>query len=281
MMPPIRFQLLTHDIAIHVDDAGIRQALAYLALDANHAAPPRLALNYIVLPAAGGGFDISENGSRIAAGIAPDAVMPLLYSACHKAAHDALPPHLRLHAGCATLGSKRILFVGRKGAGKTSLMLRLAFDDTEVQTDERMLIFADGQTLPYPRRFHVRPGSLDLLPELAAHHHRLPVAQTPEGGRLYAFAPSDIGRRWRIEPGPVDALVFLKGSHGAASRIEPLGLEPAMRRLHRQTTFPVRNSEWFTVLLRVASCADSYLLYNGDLNASATILRQTFTAAPH
>lgn len=277
-MPSIRFQLLTHLVEIAVEDAAIREHLAYFVPDAEQPAPPEAALRYEVIPQAGGCFALAENGALLDRNLDALDIMPLIYARCHEAVYRALPAHLRVHAGCATLDGRRVLIIGSKGAGKTTLMLRLMFDGVEVQGDERVLVFADGQVVPFPRRFHIRPATLALLPELAAGRFSLPSAATSDGGRLFSFAPSDAGQRWRISRQPVDAVVFLHPSHGQETSIRSVTEEGLIRRLRRQTSFPEQSSEWFGILLQVAGCAAGYLLYNGEPRASAVALRHIFSA---
>lgn len=276
--PPIRFQALSHQVEIAADDPGVRAALAYLAQDAVHAEPPKTHLAYAVVPLREGGFVIFENGREIARGLDAVGAMHLIYRVAHGVVLGALPPHLRLHAGCATLAGRRVLFVGHKGAGKTTLMLRLLFDGVEVHGDELVLVPAEGDPQPFPRRFHVRASSLPLVADLAAVLPRVPSTPASEEkeGLLHAFAPTDAGFAWQVAPAPVDAVVFLSGGHGEATAIRTVTKVGALRRLRRHTTFPERSAAWFSVLLRLVDSATGYLLYNGDPAASAAVLAQTF-----
>lgn len=276
-MERMAFQMLSHQIRVAFAGPEVGEALRYLAVNAEHDAPPSAVLNYEVGTSADG-FGVVADGAEAAAGLDAEGVMRCIYSSVYGALHAARPPHLRIHAGCADLGGRRVLFVGRKRAGKTTLMLRLLRDGHPVQGDETVLVEADGTAFPLPRRFHVRTGTFDLCPWLEAAREAAPRLLGTNGEMIHALAPDELGCPWSITPAPVEALVFLKPNHGGSSSLLPLKTEGAAQRLARQTTLPETSPEWVEMLFRLIHCSRAYLLHNGDPGHSLDLLRDEFNA---
>jgi hypothetical protein len=264
----IRFQLLTCAVEIVTDDPSVCDALRYLVPDAEQSCETRARVRYEVMRGPDGGFSVLEDGRPIGGGLTPDGVMELIYTACHEAGYRSLPPHLRLHAGCATIAGRRVVVLGSKEAGKTTLMAQLLAEGVDVHCDELVLVTADGMALPFPRRFHVRPTSLPLIDGLADVAARSPRARTSEGDVVYSIAPTDFGRPWRITPAPIDALVFLRRNHGSH-----LPVEKAVNRLHSRVGFPERSVEWVAVLIELVNKTRNLVLKNSIPKESAAMLK--------
>lgn len=275
----LHFRLLTHDVEITCDTAELFSTLRFLSQDADQAGDAIARIRFAVETQSPGRFVVSADGAP--AGIAPDpeGVRDLIYRILHQAVHDSLVPHMRVHAGLATLGGRRVLFVGRKRAGKTTLMLGLLADGVEVHADEMVLIDEGLMATPWPRRFHAREGAFRLIPGLAALWPHLPAQPDPHGQTVWAISPTDLGRPWRISPTVVDDIVFIRPAHGQASRIDPLEETQAVRRLTRRTTFPDRSIAWLSAPLRLVHCSRTFLLYNGRLEESKALLFDLFSGS--
>lgn len=273
----IRFRLLTHAVTIACTDSRVREALRFLIQDAEHKGSPVVHAHYRVGEMAGGRFAVTMDGEPVGVALEPGGVLDLIYTSIHEAVHWMHPAHLRVHAGMATLGGRRVLFVGRKSAGKTTLMLQLLLDGVEVHGDEMVLVSRDLLATPLPRRFHVRPGSFGLLPALASVVPALPVQSDAKGHVVHALSPTDLGRPWRIFSAPVDAIVFIRPAHGRESTIAPLDNVRAARRLMRQISFPDRSIDWVEAQLHLVHGASNYLLYNGSPQASALLVNNIFS----
>lgn len=273
---PIRFQLLHCQIEIDTDSPAVRSALAYLTVDAQQDVTPHAHALYRVAERAGV-FDVFENGIPCGSGLDPQGVLHTLYTLVHEQAYRAHPPHLRIHAGLAAIAGQRIMIVGPKRAGKTSLTLRLAQDGVDVQGDELVVIDATGCARAFPRRFHVRSGTFRIIPELEGYRGRCPSALTPLGNRVHALAPTDLGRCWHITGGPVDAIIHLERQEGHSSRLHRLEPEESLARLQCQTTLPERSVFWVSTLIALVDGARNYLLHNGDLTTAAAMIKDLST----
>ena len=73
---------------------------------------------------------------------------------------------LGTHAGVVEIGGRAFLLAGQSGRGKSTLTLGLVRRGAGFLTDELALITSTDTVLPYPRALHVRPSTVDLLPEL-------------------------------------------------------------------------------------------------------------------
>jgi hypothetical protein len=272
----LHFRLLTHEVEITCDSPELLSSLCFLAQDAEQAGDAIARIRFAVETQAPERLMVSVDGDPVGIALDPEGARDLIYRVLHQAVHEGLASHMRIHAGLATLGKRRVLFVGRKGAGKTTLMLGLLADGKEVQADEMVLIDDRLMATPWPRRFHAREGTFRLVPSLAALRPHLPAQSDRDGQTVWAISPRDLGHPWRISPAPVDDIVFIRPVHGQPSRIAPLEGTNAVGRLTRRTTFPDRSIAWLSAPLRLIHCSRTFLLYNGCLEESKALLLDLF-----
>lgn len=278
-MTLIRFQLLHCLIEIDGPDPQVQAALAYLVVDAVQDVVPRITVRYQVT-AETGGFVLTEGGLPVAVGLDASGVMQKIYTLAHEKAYSVHPPHLRIHAALATVSGRRVMIVGPKRAGKTTLITRLLHDGVDVHGDELVLVDADGLAIAFPRRFHVRPGTFLAIPELSGRQEHFPSTRTPKGTRICAMAPTDFGRDWQISAGPLDAVIHLERSQNALSRLEEIPSASSLERLHWHTAFPARSILWSAALLRVVNTAKNFVLLNGDLTEAAAVVKRLWNHEP-
>jgi hypothetical protein len=154
----------------------------------------------------------------------------VVYQRCYGLAAEALQHAgwVGLHGGLATVDGARVLVAGPKGAGKTTLALRLLFDGHAVEGDERVYL-RDGDAVALPRRFHCKPGVGELVPELAPLLPSLPTTTAWADGSpqtIAAFDPTEAGLSWELRCGPVDACILLAppatAPDDAGPRVDPL-----------------------------------------------------------
>jgi hypothetical protein len=136
-----------------------------------------------------------------------------------------LPGAPVLHAACLRHSSRRFLLVGPKGAGKTTLALRLMREGYEIEGDEHVFLKKEGIVVR-PRACRVKEHSLAHLTEYAETISSSPFYQDLQNGRIFNVDPRWLGSTWRIEQGDVNYVVFLRANHGGPSSIRPL--EPSI-----------------------------------------------------
>jgi len=100
-----------------------------------------------------------------------------------------------IHAAAAVYRGQALILAGRSGFGKTTLMLGLLHRGLPFLSDELAVVEqATQRILPYHRSLHIRPGTLDLIPELHVHK---PLPRCALGG----------GNEWVLAPEELDQLL--------------------------------------------------------------------------
>lgn len=98
-----------------------------------------------------------------------------------------------IHASAVVRRGVALALAGRSGQGKTTLALGLLRRGLGLLSDEFAVVGPDArQLLPYHRSIHVRPGTPELIPELAFLYDR-PQRQLG-GGSEWAVTPHDLER---------------------------------------------------------------------------------------
>jgi len=181
---------------------------------------------------------------------------------------------IRIHAGYGERGGRRFIVVGDKGTGKSTLMVKLLLSGFRVTGDELVLV-RDGEAFPFPRRFHIKQGSVPLLPEMAGLFETLPWNDTTYGHKMFSFSPTDAGLEWRVDAGKIDAVFYLEPNHGGATFIEEcpklVMLEKIMPMTFLSETGDHRK---IPALCRMVDEADCYILRNGDLRGAVDALQE-------
>ena len=126
-----------------------------------------------------------------------------------------------IHAASLRRGGRRILIAGSKGAGKTTLALRLVRSGYEFEGDEHVFVEPDG-VIARPRACRVKATSVPLLPEISEIVLSAPAYADVRGNRVFNVLPTAIGGPWRIEKGQVDCVIVLHPNHGGYSSLRPM-----------------------------------------------------------
>lgn len=119
-----------------------------------------------------------------------------------------------IHAGAVVERGGAWAVVGRSGQGKTTLTLGLLRRGMGLLSDELMIVEPNTQRiLPYRRSLHVRPGTVNLIPELRFLLDR-PRHQIG-GGSEWALTPDDLIRMFPhalAAPAPLRGVLLLDGT---------------------------------------------------------------------
>ncbi len=169
-----------------------------------------------------GPWVLSQGGDRVAAFRDLESLLFVLYRRCYGRAgeHLALAGWQTVHGGLVTIDGRRVLVVGDKGAGKTTLMMRLLADGHAVEGDENALT-RDGLAVALPRRFHVKPGTAALVPELSDALADAPRTHLSDGTPIIGFDPTEAGLGAATRLAPVEVAVVLR-----SDAAEPRGWRP-------------------------------------------------------
>ena len=184
-----------------------------------------------------------------------------------------------VHAAVAIIGGRRIVFVGDKGAGKTTLMLRLVQEGHAVHGDESLILEDEGP-ISYPRCLHVKETSLDILPGLSNRIRSMPSVTDWFGNVAYICPPSFLGGEWTITPGAIDDLVFLEPNFGGSSILSSLSREDSFARLIEFSFLPETGRARAAARLRnLAVEGHCWRLQTGNLDEAVARLRRLYKSA--
>ena len=188
--------------------------------------------------------------------------------------HLDLGGWLSLHAALVTVGRRRVLLIGDKGAGKTTLALRLLVDGFDVEGDE-MVVTRDGMAVALPRRFHVKPGTGELVPQAIDALTGSPRAALGDGTPIIGLDPVALGRPTRTRLAPVDGAVLLRANHGGGSIIEPIATVDLVARCiaHARPGGDSR-SQLFATLAALLGQAEGYEMAVGPLDDAVAALKR-------
>jgi len=265
-------RLLWHTVHV-AGEPAVLDVLLPLLPQATHPMPPRAEMRYRVLRHADG-WEVQEEGDRLAVVPTPQAASDAIYVRAHRRAFElaSLAGWSRVHALTVDLGTVRVLVVGPSGAGKTTLGLRLLFDGEAVQGDESVLVHRTGSSLAVPRAFHLKDGTADLVPELRG----LPPLTRVED--VAVLDPSTVRSPWVLTEAVVDRVVLLdrlpEGRTGAA-HVEPVPGPVVLEALVQQA-FPVTEGkgELVRTLVGATAGASGHRVVSGHPAATVDALRR-------
>ena len=223
----------------------------------------------------GEGYRIIEDGDRPGYSVPSrmDMINKLL-ALLHAKALSHFEGTIRIHAGYGERGGRRFIVVGDKGTGKSTLMAKLLLSGFRVTGDELVLV-KDGEAFPFPRRFHIKQGSVPLLPEMAELFETLPWNDTTYGHKMFSFSPMDAGREWKVDAGKIDAVFHLEPNHGKKTYIEECPKYRMVERVMPMTYLSDTEDHLkIPALCRIVDEADCYVLGIGDLEGAVGALQQ-------
>lgn len=146
-----------------------------------------------------------------------------------------------VHAASIEMGDGMVLFVGDKGAGKSTLICALGLSGAKVLGDEHVILNG-GKAITRPRTLRLKTGSLQWLPQtfcdtVSTHH----FVTDWHGFRIFSVPPSVFGSPWVLSPMPVRAVVMLTPNHGGASSMRRITADEATPRLFDNAVLPTRS----------------------------------------
>lgn len=168
-----------------------------------------------------GRYRILEDGNTIAEVVDTRSLIDAIHPRLFAYTLQERPRSGIIHAALLRRQGQRILIAGSRGAGKTTLTLRLIQSGYEMEGDEHVFIDPDG-VIARPRACRVKQSSLPFFPDLAPVIEAAPSYQDVHGRLIFNLQPTAIGSPWRIEKGGVDCIIVLRPNHGGFSSIRPI-----------------------------------------------------------
>jgi hypothetical protein len=196
------------------------EAMRYLECNPEVITAPGADLRISVEPFRGR-YRIVKEGQTIEEAVDTRSIVDFLHARLFSYALQERPRSAIVHAALLRRRDKRMLIAGSRGAGKTTLTLRLARAGYEMEGDEHVFI-DDGGVIARPRAYRVKETALPLLPDLGDVILASPNYQDVRGRRIFNVDPTTIGGKWRIEQGSVDCVIVLRPNHGGYSSLRPM-----------------------------------------------------------
>lgn len=211
---------LRRRISLQSKDVAVLHALRYLACDPDIEGAPALASTIRVEPHRHA-CRIFDGDDLLSEQFNVRGVVEFLHAHIFQLSIDDLPSTPVLHAACLRRGERRLLLVGDKGAGKTTLTLRLLLHGYRMEGDENVFV-RNGLVVARPRGLRIKENSSRFLPELADLLPQLGYLTDYLDQRVYNLDPRLLGFDWRIEEGRADVIILLRANHGGYSSIRPV-----------------------------------------------------------
>lgn len=179
-----------------------------------------------------------------------------------------------IHGATVVVEGRRVLMVGHKGCGKSTLSLHLVMAGHDVEGDEHLMI-RESEVIARPRTLRVKEGSLRLVAGLPAALFEAPSILNWDGTAIRSVSPAVGGRPWVIRAGRLDAIVFLVANHGGRSGARRIAGNDAFGRLMSEIMLPRTGVAAATGRLRrLALEVPAYQLLVGDLDTAEWHLRK-------
>jgi hypothetical protein len=197
---------LWHHVRIEVPDETIERAVHLVGQHAVHPFEPRAAIE-LAVRRRDGRYVLFDRGDRVSDLDSSRQVLDAVFQRVHRRAFElaSLLGWARFHGAVARIGSTRLVLAGPSGSGKTTLAAACVTSGGVVEGDESFLA-RDGRVVAVARRWHVRPATVELLPE-AGWLREAPVLEAEPPLRL--VDPCEHGFEWTLQDGPVDGVVVL------------------------------------------------------------------------
>jgi hypothetical protein len=268
------FQLLSAQVELSYDDPRLRDSLRYLAVSARQPLAIRKQLNYRITGL--GPYVIHEEEDPLATAASADDVVGIVYERVYARTLERffLSGWVLLHGAVTTIGGHRLLLLGHKGAGKSTLSTRLLFAGYPVEGDESVLE-RDGQFLTLPRAFHLKPGIEENIPELRDKLSQLPRFPLDDG-HVTSMHPDALGFAWEIQCGPVDGIIWISPNHGESTELrayEPFSM--VQRTLESILAWQLPRGDLVGLAARLGG-AGGHELCLGDAESAVKVLAAEF-----
>jgi hypothetical protein len=229
---------LWHHVRIELPDETTERAVHLVGQHAVHPFEPRAEIE-LAVRRRDGRYVLFDRGDQVTELDSSRQVLDAVFQRVHRRAFElaSLLGWARFHGAVARIGSTRLVLAGPSGSGKTTLAAALVTSGGVVEGDESFLA-REGHVLAVARRWHVRPATMELLPEAAWLGHAPVLDAVPP---LRLVDPTEHGFEWTLQDGRVDAVVVLFPAEPRQAAVEHLDGAGVVSTLLDQS-FPVTES---------------------------------------
>lgn len=275
---PISFQVIARSwsrrVALLTSDVNVFQALRYLECDPEIAGASQDDVVVSVEPH-GSCFRIVQEKVVLSEQRSAKDVTEFLHGHLVLLSLDDFPTTPLIHGASLRREGHRILLVGPKGAGKTTLTLRLIQEGYEFEGDENVFVTFEG-VLARARGIRIKKSTATILPKLTELLSAAPYYENNLGDRIYNVDPRQAGASiWRIEMGPVEAVAILRPNHGGKSSMRPVSSLALVQEVLRETGLPeTERAAAIGAIAKVIGNARGFELSLGDLAGAVDCINQ-------
>jgi hypothetical protein len=263
-------------ITLSTSDAAVYQALRYLECDPDIARTPSEHISYTVEPYRSY-YRIAQDGLNMREQITPRGVSETLHAELTILSLGDFPNAPLIHAASLRRDGRRILLVGPKGGGKTTLTLHLIRAGYAIEGDENVFVTSDG-VVARPRALRVKESAASFMPHLAEALDAAGFYQNAPGMRVYNLDPRQAGAAsWRIEQGHVDAAVLIRPNHGGFSSLRPVSPLQLVREVMAECGLPQAGRAGAVgAIAKVIGNAKGFDLSLGDLAGAVAAIDRVY-----
>jgi hypothetical protein len=265
---PIQFEVIARNlnsrIRLQAADRSVSESIRYLECTPDIVGPPPRD-EIITIEDFRGRLRIVKDDTVLKEVLSAHAALEFLHMKVFEYSIGDRPEAAVLHAACLRRNGRRLLLAGTKGAGKSTLVLRLIAAGYEMEGDEHVFV-QSGTVIARPRACRVKEASLQYLPEkMAEIAAASPCYHNYDGERIFNVDPRALGFSWRIEEGKVDQIFVLRPNHGGYSSIRPLPPSALVQYLMPETGWRERDAGGTVeALAKLASNAKAFDLSLGE-----------------
>jgi hypothetical protein len=222
-------------------------------------------------------YQILARGSLVDQYASPQAVAASLYERLTMLSLSDFPLAPLIHAASLRRGGRRVVLVGPKGGGKTTLALRLIDEGYEIEGDENVFVTGD-HVVARPRALRVKASAIEVMPSLAETLHLVPHYENGGSERIYNLDPRKAGAAfWRIERGPVEFIVLIRPNHHGYSSLHPMTPLQLAREVIAESAFRVSDrGRAIADIAKVVGGARGFELCLGNLDQAISCLNDLF-----
>jgi hypothetical protein len=271
------FQLLSAQVELDYEDPALAETFRYIAACPEQPLQIRKFLRYRI--SGTGPYLVEEEGDALESVVTRDDVLYLVYERVYARTLERffLSGWVLIHGAVATIGRQRVLLLGNKGAGKSTLSSRLLYAGHAVEGDESVLE-RGGQFLPLPRAFHLKPGIEKNIPELADQLPAMPLLPIEGGSHVTSMDPVALGFEWAIRCGPMDAVIWITPNHGGETELRAYApFQMIQRTLESILAWQLPRQELVGLAARLGG-AGGYELQLGDATSAVGLLAKEFAS---